>query len=71
MPVDRDKTIATMVPCETYSGWAAKYCHGSEAFLDLWNEVKGEKPIEDMTDKELDEATEPDEWTDDSNEPLN
>ncbi len=53
--IDRDKVAATMVECDSYRGWAAKYLRGDFDFRDLWNEVKGtvveevELPVEDQS----------------------
>ena len=41
MPVDREKLAETMLPCDSYEGWAAKYLRGDHDFRDLFNEVKG------------------------------
>jgi len=39
--IDREKVAETMIPCDSYSGWAAKYLRGDFDFTDLWKEVKG------------------------------
>jgi len=41
MPVDREKLAETMLPCDSYEGWAAKYLRGDHDFRELFNEVKG------------------------------
>ena len=66
MPVDREKVAATMVDCDSYSGWAAKYMRGDFDFRDLWNEVKGttiEKPLNPEKEPEEESETVPEEVT--------